>query len=407
MAIEISLLRHGETEANAAGVWQGTEDSPLSEAGLGQVALVGKRGAGAPYDLVVTSNLGRAQETARALGRPEVDTRWRELHLGAWEGRTRQEITQTDPESLAELGSGRDIAFGGGERVSEMLERLNEAFTDLASRLDDGDRAVVVSHGGALTTLISHLLAVNARGRLVPLTNTAISTVRIEGGTSTQLAVFNDSTHLPDAPVRAEEGATHVILARHGETIANVEGRWQGQSHGELTTIGREQARRLGGGFPVVKALFSSPLRRAVDTANLMTAGTGMTPRPVEDLQEFGFGSWEMKTFHEIARIDPEGLSAISAGVDVARGGSGETFAAMRERVARAVALLAEEHAGDMIGVVSHGAATRAYATEILGIDFEGRRRLRLLENAAIGSVVYGSRGPALGSWNLTAHLEL
>ena len=406
MSAEITFIRHGETEANAGGVWQGTEDSPLTDGGLTQIELLAKRHAARPFDLVVASNLGRARQTAAALGGYEVDRRWQELHLGAWEGKTQREIATTDPASFAAVGSGKDIAFGGGERVSEMLSRLNGGLDDLVSRLDDGDRAAVVGHGGALMTLISYLLGVDTQGKLLRLTNTAQSTFTVRTGAPLQLSVFNDATHLPEPPVRAEEGATHVVLARHGETVANIEGRWQGQSEGELTSNGREQARRLGAQFPKVQAVFSSPLRRASDTAHLMAEGTGAVPTSVPDLQELGFGTWEMRTIDEIVGLDPIGWRDFLAGVDIVRGSSGETFAALSDRVGNAVRRLASQHDGDSIGVVSHGAATRALATEVLGLDYANRDRLAMLDNAAIALVVFGSRGAALGSWNLTAHLE-
>ena len=146
MAIEICFVRHGETEANAAGIWQGTSDSPLTDAGRDQVRRLAERFGSHSFDLVVTSHLGRALDTSRGLGDAEIDERWRELHLGSWEGLTQEEIADRDPDIAAALGSGTDIAFGGGERLSEMAERLLEAFDALVGRLADGsDRAAAES----------------------------------------------------------------------------------------------------------------------------------------------------------------------------------------------------------------------------------------------------------------------
>lgn len=406
MAVEITLVRHGETEANAAGVWQGTSDSPLSDAGRRQVAQLAGRFGVAPPHLVVASDLPRALDTAGAIGGAEVDARWRELHLGTWEGLTRAEIAARDPDAYAVLGSGRDVAFGGGERLSDMNQRLTEAFFDLVSRLDDGERAVVVSHGGAVLSLISAFLGVDTVGKLLRLTNTSLSTIRVSAGKAPSLTVFNDSTHLPGDPVRAEPGSTHLVLARHGETVANLEGRWQGQSHGELTPEGRAQAERLGRRFPTVDVLFTSPLARARETALLVADGSGHEPQDLSALREFGFGRWEMMTVEEIRALEPEAMDAVEAGNDLVRGGNGETFAALGERVRAALDRLAEEHRGATIGAVSHGAATRAYAAGILGLDFADRQRIGLLANTGMARVVYGSRGPAVAAWNLTPHLE-
>lgn len=404
MAIEITLVRHGETAANAAGVWQGILDSALTGVGRAQVERLSARFAASQFDLVVTSNLGRARETSHGLGPAEVDDRWRELHVGSWEGLSMHEIIERDPDVMAALDAGEDVAFGGGEKVSEAIARVRAAFHDLAGRLDDGQRALVVSHGGVLLTLIGVLLGVETRGRMLRLTNTSITTIRLDDGHH-EVSVFNDTTHLPGVPVRAEEGATHVMLARHGETVANTQGRWQGQSGGSLTPQGVEQARRLAAFFPAVSVLYSSPLARALETARLVADGSGIVLRQETDLQELAFGSWEMMTTAEIEASDPSGLADLRAGTDVARGGSGETFGALRDRVARVIGEIVQRHAGKTIGVVSHGAATRAYATGILGLDFPGRRLLGLLENAAMARVVYGPTGPAIASWNLTPHL--
>ncbi len=405
MAVEISLVRHAETAANVAGVWQGTSDSPLSEAGRDQIERLGRRFAAAPFDLVVTSDIGRARETSRALGGTiEVDKRWRELHLGDWEGLSRREITELDPDAVAALGSGDDVAFGGGERVSEMIARLIEAFRDVSDRVSDGERALVVSHGGALLTLIGTLLGVDARGRLLRLTNTGVTTFLVDG-TDPELRVFNDSTHLLGAPVRADPGATHVVLVRHGESVGNREGRWQGRTGGELTSEGCAQASSLGARFPRVDALYSSPLGRAWETALFLADGNGLAPQSEAGLEEMAFGSWEMLTTEEIEAADPEGYAALRAGIDVARGGTGETFSALQDRITKAVAGIAARHEGGTVGVVSHGAATRAFTLGVLGLDFDRKSPLSVLGNTAMARVVYGPQGPTLATWNVARHL--
>ena len=128
--------------------------------------------------------------------------------------------------------------------------------------------------------------------------------------------------------------------------------------------------------------------------------------RELSALQEFSFGRWEMMNREEMAASDPSLWAELMSGIDVARGGTGETFAQLQKRVGAAIGDLAGRHAGKKIGVISHGGATRAFATQVLGLDFAGRRTLGPLENTAMARVVYGSRGPALASWNLTPHLR-
>ncbi len=404
LSVEITLVRHGETTANVAGVWQGWSNAGFSPRGREQVKRMAARLDSTPYDIVVSSDLGRAMATAGALGVDvESDARWRELNLGDWEGRTQAEIREQMPELDEAFRNREDIAFGGGERMSELIGRTSEAFHDLVSRLDDGQRALVVTHGGAIFGLTAALLGTNARGKLLRLTNTSLTTWRVND-VGPQLAVFNDATHLPGSPVRAEPGSTHVYLIRHGETEANVAHRWQGQQDGVLTFEGREQAQRLALVMPELDALYSSPLGRARDTAVILGSSNGWFVETVDGLEEIGFGEWENLTREEIGARDAELLTAIDGGQDVRRGRTGETYGEVRDRMTATVGALAARHRGQTIGVVSHGGAMRALGTVILGLDFSTRQRLPVAGNTSLAHLVYGERGPALAAWNLAPH---
>jgi broad specificity phosphatase PhoE len=406
LGVEITVVRHGETAANLAGVWQGWSNAGFSARGREQVKRLAARLEGREYDLVVSSDLGRAMATAGALRRDvESDRRWREINLGSWEGLSQDEIGMNHPDVAAALERGDDIAFGGGERLTDLLARVEDAFSDLVDRLDDGGKALVVSHGGAIFGLLALVLGVNTRHKLLRLTNTSLTTITVDQS-GRRLSVFNDATHLPGSPVRAEAGATHVMVFRHGETQANVEQRWQGQQPGSLTDAGRDQARRLGAHVGPFDALYTSPLERARETAALINGGGDLAIEEIESLQEIGFGTWENLTYDEIMAIDPGGLTAMLDGQDLRRGGTGETLAEVRDRMTGTLRDLADRHRAGTIGVVSHGGATRAFATGILGIDVAHRHRLPVMDNTGIAHFVFGERGLAIGAWNLTPHLR-
>jgi len=405
VSVEITLVRHGETTANVAGVWQGQTNSGFSPAGREQVKRLAERLAPKPFDLVVTSDLGRAAATAGAIGVDfESDVRWRELHLGNWEGLTKDEIDEQDGAVAAAVLNGDDVALGGGERISELVGRLASAFDDLVDRLEDGQRALVVTHGGALLALFSSIFGGRMDHRLIRLTNTAVSRVEV-GPKGTTVRSYNDSTHLPGTPLRIPAGATDVVLVRHGQTEANVDGRWQGHQDGALTATGEEQARLLALRFPAVSALYSSPLARAQDTASVLADRQHSLVATDPGLCEIGFGSWEGLTVEEIAATDPAGFEELVSGVDAPRGGSGETFVGVTDRMTRSLDRIAASHEGIRSAAVSHGGATRAYTAGVLGLDFNSRHRLGLLANTAMARVVYGERGPALAAWNLAPHL--
>ncbi|HEX9642402.1 MAG TPA: histidine phosphatase family protein [Acidimicrobiia bacterium] len=395
-------MRHGETTANLVGVWQGWSNAAFSPTGADQVRRLASRLGGSAFDLVVSSDLGRASDTAAALGREfESDRRWRELHLGSWEGLTQDEITSLD--AFEAIRNGGDVAFGGGETVTELVARVTEAFTELASRLDPGGRALVVSHGGALFGLVGAILGIDARGKLLRLTNTSMTTLRV-GDEGTELVTYNDSAHLAQAPVRAEPDSTHVYLIRHGETEANVAGRWQGRQDGVLTDLGRAQAELLAPVLPQLDVLYTSALGRARDTASILAAVTGHRVDAVSGFEEIGFGDWEGLTSEEIGLLDPAGLAALVDGDDEPRGRSGETLAAAQARMRLAVEDLVGRHHGGAVGVVTHGGSMRALAIGLLGLPFAQRRRIAVVGNTAIGHLTSGASGLAIAAWNLAPH---
>lgn len=407
MPVEITFIRHGQTTGNAAGRWQGHTNSSLTAQGAAQAETLGARLATTPFDLIVSSDLDRTMQTAAALSRPfETDVRWREPFFGAWEDLETSEIMGRYSDDLAALFSGEDIALGGGERLSEVLARTTEALDDVVARVGDGSVAIV-SHGMSLLTLLSGLLGTKRPSPLRLMGNTAIATALFDGA-EFSVPRYNDDTHfghtaLPHFGHSPDD--TEVLLIRHGRTVSNEEGRWQGHIDGELNAEGRCQASLLAAALPHIDALYSSPSARAAATAEAIAAHQELEVRLEHDLKEIGFGAWEGMTRAEIAAAFPDEYAAFNAGSDEARGGSGETFAGVQKRMTDALGGIVGRHPGQQVGVVSHGGATRAYVTDILGIGYQNRNRLSILGNTGYARVAFTMRGPALVSWNLAPHL--
>jgi broad specificity phosphatase PhoE len=151
------LVRHGQSEWNAVGRWQGHADPPLSKLGRAQAHQAAASIAG-EVDAVVSSDLGRAFDTATImadvldLGPVSVDPRWRERDVGQFTGLTRPEIEQRWPRILE--ASTPDIP--GGESSGELLRRGLEAVDAAVATYGDA-RALVVSHGGLIRRLERHV----------------------------------------------------------------------------------------------------------------------------------------------------------------------------------------------------------------------------------------------------------
>jgi len=172
-----------------------------------------------------------------------------------------------------------------------------------------------------------------------------------------------------------------VYLARHGQTAYNREGRFQGQQAIPLDDVGREQARELAEravpyGF---RALWSSPLLRARETADVVGARIGL--EPVEDarLMETDSGDWTDRSFAEVIAEAPEAFASFAnADADFAFPG-GESFAQQEVRVSAA---LDDVEAGALPAlVVCHGMVIRAALAVRAGEPLE---RIKRVPNAAL-----------------------
>ncbi|SNS50831.1 probable phosphoglycerate mutase [Micrococcales bacterium KH10] len=163
----IVLLRHGRTAYNAQGRLQGQIDIPLDRIGTWQ-AVEGARALAASFeaDLVVTSDLVRARQTAdeytRLIGGSAiVDERLRERGFGIWEGKSGEELAAGWPEEFALWRKGIDSPGVGAEPRDVAAARVAEAVLDYAAQVRDGGVLVVVSHGAAISSAVSHILGLD------------------------------------------------------------------------------------------------------------------------------------------------------------------------------------------------------------------------------------------------------
>jgi broad specificity phosphatase PhoE len=153
------LIRHAESSWNAAGRWQGHGDPPLSDRGRAQTNALARELARETIDVLVSSDLRRAAETAAILGearglRPELNPRLRELDLGDWEGLTRAQIECKAGDALRRFDAGDlEVRPGGGENLREIEQRAFSVVTELLAA-HPGRRLAVVTHLGVIRALL-------------------------------------------------------------------------------------------------------------------------------------------------------------------------------------------------------------------------------------------------------------
>ena len=147
----ILLARHGETDWNKAGRWQGWADPPLNDTGRAQARALAEQLRDTPFDAVYSSDLRRAHETAEIVAAPHgvpviTDIGLREIDVGSWSGLTRAEIQERFPEGNRPDGETREQH---ASRVLAAVERI--------ARANPGRRILVVTHGGTMRALHGHV----------------------------------------------------------------------------------------------------------------------------------------------------------------------------------------------------------------------------------------------------------
>ena len=159
-------IRHGQTEWNRAGRVQGQTDSPLSERGREQAEATAELLRGRTMQALYSSDLGRAEHTAKILGAtlqllPRLDRRLREMSYGILEGMTWNEAEQAHPEVYRTLrGGGPDVRVPSGESRLDLVERALDFLSDIARWHRADEEVVIVSHGGVIAYLLRAILRI-------------------------------------------------------------------------------------------------------------------------------------------------------------------------------------------------------------------------------------------------------
>jgi broad specificity phosphatase PhoE len=172
---EFCLIRHGETDWNLEGRYQGQSDVSLNETGRLQALEISRQLQSQTFAAIYTSDLKRAQETAQIIAKElnlpySIDPRLREINQGEWEGQQVEVIKSR----YSELWNKRTIDPAsvrppGGETVGEVAQRAFEVLDDLSHRLP-GVKVLIISHGLTLATILCkvRLIPIGQAYRLIP-----------------------------------------------------------------------------------------------------------------------------------------------------------------------------------------------------------------------------------------------
>ena len=161
-----------------------------------------------------------------------------------------------------------------------------------------------------------------------------------------------------------------LILVRHGETVCNVEEVWHGWDDCSLTTTGSVQAEAVAErlSWEPLAAVYSSDIRRALETASAIARRHGTEPVPMSDLRERNAGEYEGLKTAEIVANNPRIWEERNADFWNWSPPGGETFHQVLARALRAIGEIQKRHAGETVVAVSHMATVRALISHLAGI---------------------------------------
>jgi glucosyl-3-phosphoglycerate phosphatase len=200
------IVRHGETDWNREGRWQGHAGPGLNELGRRQAAAVAARLAHDAPAVLVSSDLARATETAAVIGERtgldvRLDPRFREVDVGEWSSLSRAEVGTRYPDAYRQWELGRNAGYPGGESFEELQERCRAALDSLLES-EAGRTIVLVAHGGSIRAMIGSVLDLDGgrRRRLATGRNCSLSVIESRAGDRRVVSV-NDDGHLAPEPI--------------------------------------------------------------------------------------------------------------------------------------------------------------------------------------------------------------
>lgn len=200
---------------------------------------------------------------------------------------------------------------------------------------------------------------------------------------------------------------TKVILIRHGQTVWNLEMKYQGHTDIELTARGLRQASLVAERLKEyeISAVYSSDLTRATKTAEYIANQYGLPVNISQDFRELCFGEWEGLTYDGIQERWSGTMKELFQHPADIRIPGGETFQELQERATHGLSQVIKQHAGQTVAIVSHGGTIRTLFCSILNIHLNHLWNIRQ-DNTAVNIIDYYPETTVVSLVNDTHHLK-
>lgn len=201
---------------------------------------------------------------------------------------------------------------------------------------------------------------------------------------------------------------TKVILVRHGQTLWNLEMKYQGHCDVALTKKGEEQAKRVAQRLADenIAAVYASDLSRALKTAECIAKKHNLSVVAIPGFREINFGEWEGLTYESINNQWSDTMATLFTHPDETQIPGGETFRAVKERATLALGKLVAEHPDQTIVVVSHGGTIRTLLCSVLNIHLNHLWNIKQ-DNTAVNMLEYYDEQVMVSLVNDVHHLAI
>jgi len=204
-----------------------------------------------------------------------------------------------------------------------------------------------------------------------------------------------------------EAGMTEIILVRHGQTEWNTQLIFRGRNDIPLNERGYKQASALAGALKErnIDAIYTSPLRRAVETAQPVATLFDLEVVPVQGLIDINYGEWEGVSYHEIKKRYTDEYAQWEQRPELVRFPQGETLDAVKERSLDAFIDIARKNPARSVLIISHRVINKVLLCALLGLSTAHFWEIRQ-DTGCINVMEYSDERFVLCAMNDTCHLK-
>jgi probable phosphoglycerate mutase len=302
------------------------------------------------------------------------------MDYGDWAGQLTADVARQWPEIYRKWRQNPfSIQVPGGESLPHLRERAVAAVNHILSHHNDGDTVALVSHQVVTKSLICALLGL-PEPSFWSIGQDLCNLTCLDYDPATSefiLASLNDVCHLSPSLPDIPQGATRLLLLRHGQTAWNLgagEERFRGRTNLPLDAVGLSQAQAIATRLhnQPVSALVASPLQRARQTVTPLAVQRSLPIHPHEGLLDIDYGELQGLTHSEASQSHYELYSKWRTVPAQVRFPAGERLADVQTRLLALLDEIVDRHSGETVILVGHQIVNKVLACTLLGLDLNG-----------------------------------